>query len=368
MNNTFITSNSYYPLQVKLARAHNNDHHHQQQQQQQHQLLKGEKKMRYRSDPQQHQYHHHHHHHNHHHSSIYINNLPNSTNEADLHSLLSTFGEIVKISIRKDQGNNNNNTINSNQPNQINQHGHTAIVAFALHSSAEMAIQAFLKKQLQLGEEYQSIHIEYARVRHPDKYPRYLHRNDMYMGYPMHNANEQALYPPFSNSYVPQQQQSWMNNYLPTPSHHHQQHQHQSQQQLQQQQQYENYYLPNQYQHIPIPDSSLPSHFPSHQLLSQENQDLYNLHQEYIPNFQPWSQPISGLPMEQPERKETQPRKSSQSDPYEKLFVGGLSPSTTDEEFKMLFSKYGKVHEAIILRHANGTSKSAGFIKFETKE
>ncbi len=311
--------------------------------------------MRYRGDQQYHHHQQHQQQYHYHNQNLYVSNLPSSANEADLHALFSAFGEIVKISIRKDQGNNGN---------QLHQQGATAIVAFGLHSSAEMAIQAYSKKQLQLDEQYQSIHIEYARARNPDKYPRYLHRNDMYMGYPLHNTNEQSLYPPFSNSYAAQQQ-NWMNNYVPAP--HHQQQQLQSQQQ-QIPQQYENYYLPNQYQQIPIPDSSISSHFPPHQILSQESQDLYHLYQDYIPSFQPWNQSIGTMSMEQSEKKETQPRKSSQNDFYEKLFIGGLSPSTTDEEFKMLFSKYGKVHEAIILRHANGTSKSAGFIKFETKE
>ena len=51
-----------------------------------------------------------------------------------------------------------------------------------------------------------------------------------------------------------------------------------------------------------------------------------------------------------------------------KLFVGGLTQHTTEEQLISLFSPYGQVREAVILRYPNGQSKSSGFIKYSTEE
>lgn len=51
-----------------------------------------------------------------------------------------------------------------------------------------------------------------------------------------------------------------------------------------------------------------------------------------------------------------------------KLFVGGLTQHTTEDQLMQIFSHYGQVREVVILRYPNGQSKSSGFVKYSTEE
>lgn len=51
-----------------------------------------------------------------------------------------------------------------------------------------------------------------------------------------------------------------------------------------------------------------------------------------------------------------------------KLFVGGLTPATTENQLLEIFAHYGHVREVVILRYPNGQSKSSGFVKYSTPE
>jgi len=48
-----------------------------------------------------------------------------------------------------------------------------------------------------------------------------------------------------------------------------------------------------------------------------------------------------------------------------KIFVGGLTPDTTDEEFADHFKKYGDIESANIMRYSDGGSRKFGFVKFK---
>lgn len=50
-----------------------------------------------------------------------------------------------------------------------------------------------------------------------------------------------------------------------------------------------------------------------------------------------------------------------------KLFVGGLTPRTTESQLLQLFSTYGKVIEVVVLRYPNGQSKLSGFVKYASE-
>jgi hypothetical protein len=54
------------------------------------------------------------------------------------------------------------------------------------------------------------------------------------------------------------------------------------------------------------------------------------------------------------------------------IHIGNLSPDTTEEELRKLFSKFGKVKSVNILKYPNSLSKSYGFIdkpvSIETEE
>lgn len=50
------------------------------------------------------------------------------------------------------------------------------------------------------------------------------------------------------------------------------------------------------------------------------------------------------------------------------LHITSLDPSLSEADLKEVFSKYGKVQRARILRTKTGVSKGAGFVAFETKE
>eukprot|EP00873_Tetraselmis_striata_P007356 jgi/Tetstr1/427620/TSEL_017745.t1 len=51
-----------------------------------------------------------------------------------------------------------------------------------------------------------------------------------------------------------------------------------------------------------------------------------------------------------------------------KIFVGGLAPETTDDQFHEYFSQFGEVAEAQIMQdHISGRSRGFGFVTFETE-
>jgi len=52
-----------------------------------------------------------------------------------------------------------------------------------------------------------------------------------------------------------------------------------------------------------------------------------------------------------------------------KIFVGGIPSSITEDKFKEYFSKYGKVAQHLIMKDRNtGLSRGFGFITFESEE
>lgn len=52
-----------------------------------------------------------------------------------------------------------------------------------------------------------------------------------------------------------------------------------------------------------------------------------------------------------------------------KIFVGGLSTETTEEEFKDYFSRFGPIKDAVVMFDRNtNRSRGFGFITFETEE
>ncbi|KAI8474754.1 MAG: hypothetical protein J3K34DRAFT_382980 [Monoraphidium minutum] len=64
--------------------------------------------------------------------------------------------------------------------------------------------------------------------------------------------------------------------------------------------------------------------------------------------------------------KPSVPQDSQQRPRSKKIFVGGLAPETTPDQFKAYFEKYGKVIEAqIMVDHNSNRSRGFGFITFE---
>lgn len=51
-----------------------------------------------------------------------------------------------------------------------------------------------------------------------------------------------------------------------------------------------------------------------------------------------------------------------------RIFVGGISASTTESELHQLFSNYGTVKAAKIIQDRAGVSKGYGFITFESED
>merc|ERR1712157_133174 len=52
-----------------------------------------------------------------------------------------------------------------------------------------------------------------------------------------------------------------------------------------------------------------------------------------------------------------------------KVFVGGLSTETTDDDFRKYFEQFGEISESQILQdHYTGRSRGFGFITFTTEE
>ncbi|XP_015880881.3 heterogeneous nuclear ribonucleoprotein 1 [Ziziphus jujuba] len=73
----------------------------------------------------------------------------------------------------------------------------------------------------------------------------------------------------------------------------------------------------------------------------------------------------------QVEIKRTIPKGASQANDFKtkKIFVGGISTTVTEDEFKSFFSKYGKVVEHEIIRdHATKRSRGFGFIVFDSEK
>ena len=49
-----------------------------------------------------------------------------------------------------------------------------------------------------------------------------------------------------------------------------------------------------------------------------------------------------------------------------RVFVGGISASTTEKDLLELFSKYGSVKATKVINDRAGVSKGYGFVTFET--
>ena len=54
--------------------------------------------------------------------------------------------------------------------------------------------------------------------------------------------------------------------------------------------------------------------------------------------------------------------------PDNKLFVGQLPYSATEDEIRELFVQYGALREVILLKKSDGSSQGSCFVKFENKE
>lgn len=73
----------------------------------------------------------------------------------------------------------------------------------------------------------------------------------------------------------------------------------------------------------------------------------------------------------QVEIKRTIPKGSVQSTDFKtkKIFVGGIPPTVTEDEFKNFFSKYGKVVEHEIIRaHSTNRPRGFGFVVFDSEQ
>jgi heterogeneous nuclear ribonucleoprotein A2/B1 len=58
----------------------------------------------------------------------------------------------------------------------------------------------------------------------------------------------------------------------------------------------------------------------------------------------------------------------SEAEHFRKLFIGGLSPNTTDESLHSFYSQYGQLVDHIVMRDsATKRSKCFGFVTFSTK-
>lgn len=53
---------------------------------------------------------------------------------------------------------------------------------------------------------------------------------------------------------------------------------------------------------------------------------------------------------------------------FNNVFVKNLSESTTDEELNKVFSEYGTITSAVVMRDADGKSKCFGFVNFENAD
>ena len=55
---------------------------------------------------------------------------------------------------------------------------------------------------------------------------------------------------------------------------------------------------------------------------------------------------------------------SSEGDQPKKIFVGGMSPDTTEQVLETFFSTYGAVESAMVMRDATGRGRGFGFVNF----
>ena len=68
-------------------------------------------------------------------------------------------------------------------------------------------------------------------------------------------------------------------------------------------------------------------------------------------------------------RNERENRKNQQRTEFGfKVFVGGVSPKSSEEELGILMSQFGKVLSVVIVRLPDGESKGFGFVTFQTQE
>lgn len=51
-----------------------------------------------------------------------------------------------------------------------------------------------------------------------------------------------------------------------------------------------------------------------------------------------------------------------------RLFVGGFSPTTKEDDLQTFFQQYGYIREVKVIRNIQGVSKGYGFVTFETEE
>ena len=64
-----------------------------------------------------------------------------------------------------------------------------------------------------------------------------------------------------------------------------------------------------------------------------------------------------------------QPQFGKEEEQSRKLFIGGLSFDTTDDDLANHFSKWGNVTDHIVIKDSNTQkSKGFGFVTFETEE
>lgn len=67
--------------------------------------------------------------------------------------------------------------------------------------------------------------------------------------------------------------------------------------------------------------------------------------------------------------KPSVPQGDSQKPRSKKIFVGGLAPETTDEQFKAYFKDFGTIVEAqVMVDHNTARSRGFGFVTFEEEE
>ncbi|CAF1023458.1 unnamed protein product [Rotaria sordida] len=67
------------------------------------------------------------------------------------------------------------------------------------------------------------------------------------------------------------------------------------------------------------------------------------------------------------ENVESHRHEKSSSEQFRKLFIGGLTYSTTDEKLKEYCSKYGDITECVIMRDREGRSRGFAFVSFKDR-
>lgn len=59
--------------------------------------------------------------------------------------------------------------------------------------------------------------------------------------------------------------------------------------------------------------------------------------------------------------------KGTEEEQLRKLFIGGISFETTDEDLNTYFSQYGTLTDCVVIKDGN-KSKGFGFVTYETEE